>query len=75
MDRNREKSRCCGAGGGVKSSQPEKSLTMARKRLEDALETGSDYIVTCCPFCLVNLEEAGDMVVKDLTQHIMEGHS
>jgi heterodisulfide reductase subunit D len=58
MVRNRKDSRCCGAGGGVKSALPEISVTMAGQRLLDATETGARKLVTSCPFCLINLRDA-----------------
>jgi Fe-S oxidoreductase len=58
MDRNRQRSRCCGAGGGVKSAFPETSHKIARMRLEDAEKTGAELLVTCCPFCILNLQSA-----------------
>jgi len=46
---------CCGGGGGVKARYSEMSLEMARRRLEGF---HSKYVVTSCPMCLLNLEEA-----------------
>ena len=60
MDRNRELARCCGAGSGVKSAFPEISQAVAKKRLEDARKTGTQLLVTCCPFCILNLKSAND---------------
>jgi Fe-S oxidoreductase len=70
MDRNRERSRCCGAGGGVRSANPDKSMAMAQQRVEDAIETGAELIISCCPFCRLNLDENGNMKVIDLTEFI-----
>jgi len=77
IDKNREEARCCGSGGGVKSAYPELSLDMATRRVEDAQKTGADLLVTCCPFCLLNLESAGKMRVLDLTEFLLyqEGES
>jgi heterodisulfide reductase subunit D len=58
MSRNRELARCCGAGSGVKSAFPEISQEVAKIRLEDAMKTGSKLLVTCCPFCILNLKSA-----------------
>jgi len=54
----REKSRCCGGGGGVRSGYNELSLAMAKRRLED-VPKGVEYIITTCPLCLRNLSDAG----------------
>jgi Fe-S oxidoreductase len=59
MERIREWAWCCAAGGGVRTAFPEELATWAaRQRLEEALDTGSDTLVTACPFCEQNLGEA-----------------
>ncbi|MDL2260732.1 (Fe-S)-binding protein [Methanimicrococcus sp. OttesenSCG-928-J09] len=64
----REKSRCCGGGGGVRSGYNDLSLAMAKRRLED-VPAGIDYIVTTCPLCLRNLRDAGgDVPAIDLIE-------
>jgi Fe-S oxidoreductase len=68
MKNIREKSRCCGGGGGVRSGYTELSISMAKKRIEDAPK-GVDYIVTTCPLCLRNLKDAnGSIPVIDLIE-------
>lgn len=51
MKYNRELARCCGAGAGVKTANPEVSLNIAKRRVEDACETGADILISACPFC------------------------
>ena len=64
----REKSRCCGGGGGVRSGYTELSLAMAKRRLED-VPAGVKYIITTCPLCLRNLSDAGgDIPVIDIVE-------
>ncbi len=58
MDRNRERSRCCGAGAGVKSAFPETALKVASKRIQDAESTNAEIIITSCSFCILNLKNA-----------------
>jgi fumarate reductase (CoM/CoB) subunit B len=58
MKANRNRSRCCGGGGGVRSGYRDLSLKLARRRLADVPE-GADYIVTSCPLCIRNLNDAG----------------
>ncbi|UCE16473.1 MAG: CoB--CoM heterodisulfide reductase subunit B [Candidatus Bathyarchaeota archaeon] len=47
----RDKMMCCGAGGGVKASNPDVSLDMAREKLENMRNAGAECIVTPCAFC------------------------
>jgi Fe-S oxidoreductase len=58
MDRNRENSRCCGAGSGVRSAYPDTALLVAQRRIEDAEDTKAELIVTACSFCILNLQNA-----------------
>ena len=59
MERSREESRCCGAGGGLRSAYRDMSIRMAADRLElDALPTGAEALVTPCPFCVINFKGA-----------------
>jgi Fe-S oxidoreductase len=85
MERTLEKARCCGAGGGVKSAFPELSEEIGKNRLVDAQNTGATTLVTCCPFCILNLELSqkenssptrvtGEEVdVLDLSQFLLRG--
>jgi len=51
MERNREAAWCCGAGGGAKEAYPEFSRWTADERIEEALSTGAEAIVSACPWC------------------------
>ncbi len=57
MERIRENSWCCGAGGGVKESCPELALWTARERINEAIATGADTLVTACPWCERNFRD------------------
>lgn len=77
MERIREYSYCCMAGGGVKSGFPDLALFGATERLEEAKATGAEAIVSCCPFCERNLgeavEEKGERIkLYDLTELVSE---
>jgi len=52
MPRNRHNAWCCGSGGGVRSSFKELSEYAGNERIEEAISTGADTLVSCCPFCL-----------------------
>lgn len=58
MKAARNQSRCCGGGGGVRAGYKELSLRLAKRRLEDIPEE-VDYIITSCPMCIRNLNDAG----------------
>ena len=68
---------CCGAGGGVKAGFSEWALEMAINRVEEALETGAEILVTTCPFCEYNFADAikeydYDIKVMDLVTLLKE---
>lgn len=61
MERIREFSWCCGAGGGVKSAFPDFAVETARERIKEAKETGAEALVTSCPWCEINLQDGVDI--------------
>ncbi len=73
MERNKEKSRCCGAGGGVRAAFPEITENIAKMRIKDAEDVEAEIIVTSCPFCLLNLKSVSkdDKKVLDLSEIII----
>ncbi len=73
MDRHREFSRCCGAGGGLKAGFGDIQNLMAQERVRDAEKTGAQNLVSNCPFCYQGLQigiNAIDSKVKmtDITE-------
>ncbi|MBT3175985.1 MAG: (Fe-S)-binding protein [Desulfobacula sp.] len=77
MSRNREYSRCCGAGGGLKAGFPEIQGRMSQRRIKEAEETGAKDLVSCCPFCYQGLQvginaSGSDIVMRDLSEFIAE---
>lgn len=58
MERIKEYAWCCGAGGGVRESNPEFAQWTAMERIEEAENTGAEAMVTACPGCEKNLQEA-----------------
>jgi Fe-S oxidoreductase len=75
MSRCRNRSFCCGGGGLMLFYEPQEEQRMGVKRVQMAAETGANVIVTACPFCMVNVEDAikvsgmeGKMTAIDLTE-------
>jgi len=58
MERIREYSWCCGAGGGVGEAYPEFSQWTAIERITEASATGAEALVTACPWCQRNFMDA-----------------
>lgn len=77
MPRSREHSRCCGAGAGYKAQFNDNAEHIAAGRVMEAKATGATEIITCCPFCAVNLnagaKRAGvDLPTRDLLELVLE---
>jgi Fe-S oxidoreductase len=54
----RDRSFCCGGGGLNLFYEPREDKRMGVLRVEQARAAGADVIVTACPFCLANIEDA-----------------
>jgi Fe-S oxidoreductase len=75
MRRSRDRSFCCGGGGLMLFYEPKEDQRIGVKRVQMAAEAGANVIVTACPFCMVNIEDAikvagmeGQMAAIDLTE-------
>ena len=68
MDYCKERSLCCGGGGGFRSNYTELSRAIARKRVEQAKDTGADVLVTSCPMCYLQLKEVNEIKVMELSE-------
>lgn len=75
MKRSRDRSFCCGGGGLMLFYEPKEEERIGVKRVRMAAEAGANVIVTACPFCMANIEDAikvagleGKMTVIDLAE-------
>ncbi|MDX1779649.1 MAG: heterodisulfide reductase-related iron-sulfur binding cluster, partial [Thermodesulfobacteriota bacterium] len=73
MDRSRENSRCCGAGGGLKAGYPDIQNKISQTRIKEAEATGATELVSACPFCYQGLQvgiQALDskLTMRDITE-------
>ncbi len=75
MGRSRDRSFCCGGGGLMLFYEPKEEQRMGVVRVKMAAEVGANVIVTACPFCMANIEDAikvagmeGQMTAIDLAE-------
>lgn len=75
MDRIRDNSYCCGGGGGVMTGYGDWAMKNASLRIEEGMGTGTEHMVSICPFCHYNLNQGSqrigsEMKLYDLTELI-----
>uniref|UniRef100_Q022P0 4Fe-4S ferredoxin-type domain-containing protein n=1 Tax=Solibacter usitatus (strain Ellin6076) TaxID=234267 RepID=Q022P0_SOLUE len=75
MKRCRDRSFCCGGGGLALFYEAKEEQRMGVMRVRMAAEAGAGTIVTACPYCMVNIEDAikvagleGQMAAIDLAE-------
>ena len=78
MERNRERSFCCGAGGGRMWLEEQIGTRINQTRAAEASKTGADIIATACPYCLIMMGDGtklneDDIPVLDLAEILAEG--
>jgi Fe-S oxidoreductase len=57
MSRNRNRSFCCGGGGGRVWMEENTGKRINNTRVEEALSTGADALAAACPFCITMFED------------------
>lgn len=79
MNRNRQDSLCCGGGGARMWADYDEQPRLSEIRVREAIDIGAEIIVTCCPFCLLNIEDAiktldeeNNICAKDLSEIVLE---
>ncbi len=83
MGRCKEQSYCCGGGGGGMwldgFMADHVNERLSENRVREAVETGADVLVVCCPYEVSRFEDAvkstgndGKLVVKDIAELIVE---
>ncbi len=78
MAHNRQQSRCCGGGGGILTSDLKMSQDISAARIQEALDTGAEVLVTACPTCEQVLKKAASTVkgrkiaVKELSDLVWD---
>lgn len=78
MADNRERSLCCGGGGGRIWMETPKEDRFADLRVRQALVAGAEVLATSCPYCITNftdsslgLDEGEVLEIKDITEIIL----
>ncbi len=66
MENNRKNSNCCGGGGNLNNNFPQISSKLAKSRIQEALNTSCDILITACPMCYLQLKKNSNNMIKVL---------
>jgi len=79
LQRNREKSFCCGGGGGMSFIDEPADKRVNQERAREVIETGADVLAVGCPFCMTMMEDGinarkgdRDVRVMDVAELLLE---
>ena len=75
MERSRENSLCCGTTAWMECSGCSKSMQM--ERLNEAIQTGAEALITACPKCQIHLtcaesKTALELKIVDLYTYLLD---
>ena len=79
MERSRNKSFCCGGGGGMSFVDEPADKRVNQERASEALASGAEVLATGCPFCMTMMQDGinavkgtREMRVMDLSEVLWE---
>jgi Fe-S oxidoreductase len=79
MGRNRNKSFCCGGGGGRAWMEEKIGKRVNQTRMQEALDTGAEVMAAACPFCITmfddgikGLEAEENMQIEDIAEIVAQ---
>ena len=79
MTRTRNRSFCCGGGGGMSFVDEPPDKRVNQERASEALATGADVLAVSCPFCMTMMQDGinarrgeREMRVMDIAEVLWE---
>ncbi len=76
-ERNKNRSFCCGAGGGRMFIEESKGKRINEERIQEFIKEDFNYVISSCPFCLSMLNEGIKLTnekiqIKDIAEVLLE---
>ena len=76
MPRNKERSFCCGGGGGRMWMEEKLGTRINLSRVDEAIDTGAQEVAVACPFCRIMVGDGmvarqSDVEVLDVAQILL----
>jgi len=76
MPRNKERSFCCGGGGGRMWMEEKLGTRINLNRVDEAIDTGAQEVAVACPFCRIMVGDGmvarqSDVEVLDVAQILL----
>ena len=76
MPRNKERSFCCGGGGGRMWMEEKLGTRINLNRVDEAIDTGAQEVAVACPFCRIMVGDGmvarqSDVEVLDVAQVLL----
>ena len=76
MPRNKERSFCCGGGGGRMWMEEKLGTRINLSRVDEAIDTGAQEVAVACPFCRIMVGDGmvarqSDIEVLDVAQVLL----
>jgi Fe-S oxidoreductase len=68
----REDSICCGGGGGRVWAETKKGERFSELRIDQAADVGADILATCCPYCILMLDDSLLTKGKEEVMQVMD---
>ncbi|MBJ6725104.1 (Fe-S)-binding protein [Geomesophilobacter sediminis] len=79
MERNRDNSFCCGAGGGRMWMEEHQGDRVNHHRVDETLKQSPDTVCVACPYCMTMFEDGlkdrgkPEVRVRDIAEIVAEG--
>ncbi len=72
MERSKNKSFCCGAGGGNMWYEIKTGKRINVERFEEAISVKANTVATACNFCMIMMEDARKVTGQDETMRVYD---